>query len=394
MNISETVDKIVELRQQSGDSSEHVAAYLETTLRATGAHIEAQPITFSSQSQAYVTAIAFLLSMVFLISLLKNWRRAAIFSALAVPLILFLEFSLNIHVVSWSIQSASTNIIAHFPVQDAARKVVVGTHIDGARCQAVAPGPSQRFTETLRAFLFPTTVVITILGFWRIANFFGKFDSEDARTIMLVMGAVCMIFYGLLFGVEVLEAAGPASRDPGRNAGSVAALAALTSDLAEKYPRLQHTWVTVAFFGGSAEDPGSRELAKDMASEEKGGLPIYYIGLEDLGGGGSHGYVAPDNVALDALYADRELLRAVGATATAITGRPLDTAVGSIVSSRGFVEQDFPTATITTLPGESNNPGGIQKSRNIDRGQLLLSLQIIEGALQRLDGRTYPAPSE
>jgi len=377
MNISETVDTIIELRNQGAAPDEKVAEYLKATLWAADAHVQVQRIFYSPHSRSLVVAAAFVLCAVFLVSLLKRRHRAAFISALAIPLILFLEFSLDLHLVSWPIQKKSENIVAQFPVQDAARRVIVGTHYADSKTAA-----SDRLAETVSAFLLPITLVITLLGLWQVAMYFGKFDFEDAHTIALIMGSVCAIYYALAFGV-FSNGAAPLRKatDPEHNAGSIAALAALAEDLSQKYPRLQNTWVTVAFFGrGGPEGLGAVSFAGKLARERDRALATYFIGCEHLGRGGSHGYVLPDMAAMAPLYADRELLRTLNRAAVITTGRQLGITRGTMTNSKGFVEYGFPTVSITTTPPEGN-PG----SRRIDRGQLLLSLQLLETCLSEFE---------
>jgi hypothetical protein len=301
----------------------------------------------------------------------------AFVSALAIPLILFLELSAGLHVVTWITGARSDNISIHFPVQHPARTVVVGAHY--AEPARSAP---DRFAATTSAFLFPMTLVMMALGLWRAAIYWGRFDFEDARTIALVMGLVCAIYYALAFGVCIRQdLSSEKDRDPMANAGSLATLVALAEDLSQKYPRLENTSVTVAFFGrGRMGEGGAHEFARRAG----GGALSYFIGCEKAGSGGAHAYIVGDDIPSGPR--DRDLIRAFNRAAVRVTGRQLEIARGETTNSRGFVEEGYEAIALTTLApaGESARDEGATRGE-IDRGQLLLTLQILEAGLSELD---------
>lgn len=382
MNLSEIVDRIIELRQ-GPSPDERVAEYIESTLRASGAQVQTQAFAFSERTLVLVGAAVFLLSALFLLSVLKRWRRTAFLSALAIPLILLLEFSLDFHVVSWPVQKTAKNIVVNFPVQDAARTVIVGTHMRGADNGGAATPPEQ-FREMVSAFLLPVTLVMTLLGLWQLAMYFGKIDFEDAHTIILVMGTLCVVYYALWFGMLLDRAGSPVAKsDPSDNAGSIAVLTGLAQELSKKYPRLENTWVTVAFFGGSRQEGyGARSLAKKLSRKKGQRRPTYFVGCDRMGRGGPHGYVIPGNEPPRELYADRELIRILDRAAVAVTGRQPQTQLSTVTDAKEFAAYGYPAVAITTLPRPVDYTGGGPSGFNrIDRGQLLLSLQLVERTL-------------
>jgi len=387
MNISKIVDAIIDLRGQGAAPDAEVAEYIKTLLEAGGASVEAQSAMSSAMPAAI--AAAFLLSGVFLAGAIKRRHRVASVAALGVSLLLFFEFTLGWQVVSRPFQEKSENIVAHFPVQDAARRVIVG-----ASYAEIAGAESGRFAETVSTFLAPITLVMAVLGIWQLAVHFGKFDFEDAHTIMIIMGCVCVTYYALAFGTRSVDAmTARGERRPAHNAGSIATLAALAEDLSQKYPRLRNTSVSVVFFGGGQRGQGARSFAEGLARGRTGALPTYFIGCEQIGLGGPHAYVVPEDVAPNPLGADRELIRILNRAAAAATGRPLEMISGVASNAGAFAERGFPAALLTTLSrdgrngyNEENNP------REIDRGQLLLSLQLLEAGLSEFDRPQFSLP--
>jgi hypothetical protein len=386
MNLSKTVDTISELRSSGGASDELVAEHLRSILEASGAHVHSQTIYGHSQTALFVVALA--LSIVFLAALLKGRRRIAFVSALAIPLFLCLELSTGFGPVSRLAGGTSENIFATFPVQDAAREVIVGTSY--ARSAENSP---DRFAETVAAFLFPVTLVMTILGLWRFAAFFGKFDSEDARTIALIMGATCAAYYALALGMSANGAlSAKKAVDPAHNAGSVAVLAALAEDLSEKYPRLETTSVTIAFFGhGRAGATGSENFAEKLARETDRALPVYFVGLDGAGNGGNHAYTPGEGSG--SFRGGSDLNEIFGRAAADTLGRPLEIVRDGRASSEVFAERGYPAIVLSTLPPDYYEGGeGGGNSGDLDRGQLLLTLQLIEAGLAGLDKRALDLP--
>jgi hypothetical protein len=381
MNFSKTVDSIVELRSQGAGTDERVAEYLKSTLEA--ANVQFQTEVVSSYSRALLLAIVLTLSIVFLVGVLRRHHRMASISALAIPLILFLELSAGLHVLTWTTFGRSENIVVHYPVQHAVRRVVVGTHY-------VEPNTAEpdRFAATVSAFLLPMTLVFVVLGFWRTAIYFGKFDFEDAHTIAVVMGSVCTIYYATAFGTCIQESlTHRENRDPAANAGSLAVVAALAEDLSEKYPRLENTWVTIAFFGhGGMDDGGAEELARKIAQEKGHVLPTYFIGCEQAGRGEVQGYILDDSFVSKSAQSDRNLIRAVNRAADRTTGHPLEIIRERTINSRGFLERGFPSIILTTSrPAGKRSSNRIPESGEIHRGQLTLTLQLLEASLSELD---------
>ena len=167
--------------------------------------------------------------------------------------------------------------------------------------------------------------------------------------------------------------------DPTYNAGSIAVLAALAEDLSERYPRLESTSVTIAFFGrGRMGDGGVDDFAGRLKKKRNPSVPAYFIGLERVGRGGAHGYVLGDGIVLEAPYAERELMRAMGDAATRTTDRSLEIIREDTTNAEGFAERGYPTIDVTT----ALKAGG---RGEIDRGQLLVTLQLLERTLSELD---------
>lgn len=388
MNLSTTVDKIVELRSQGTAADERVAEYLKSTLEAANIQVQAQTVSY--QSRALLLAVVFALSAVFLIGVIKRRHFMAAASALAIPLILFLELSVGLHVITWTTFGRSENIVANFPVQDAMQRVVVGARY----VEADTTAPS-RFSTTVRAFLVPMTLVFLVLGLWRAAIYLGTFDFEDAHTIALVMGMVCAIYYAIALGTCIAEGSmQKKNRDPVSNAGSVAVVAALADDLSHRYPLLENTWVTVAFFGkGGMDGSGAEEFARKLAGEKGNALPTYFLGCEQAGRGGAQGYVVSNDAATKALLADRNLLRVLNHASVRTTGAPLEIVRGETTDTIGFLEGGDPAIVLTTRRSSTEqSPGEIAKTGEIHRGQLMLTLQLIEESLSELDRPTLVGP--
>ncbi|GAB4355279.1 MAG: hypothetical protein Kow0099_39250 [Candidatus Abyssubacteria bacterium] len=373
MNLSEIVDQIITLRER-GATDGQMAEYLASTLRDAGAEVQIHAFAFSTHAHAAVGIVVLLLAAVFVAGAVKRRHRVACVAALAIPLILLFEMRLGLHAISWPITKTAKNVIVQFPVQNPARTVVVGTHYVQAQL------PPGEFMQAISDFLLPMAVIMAVMGVWQLMNCFGKLEPEDARTVMTVMGAVCAAFFGLWFASGFMKGV---ARAPRYNSGSIAALVGLARDMTKRYPSLQNTAVTVAFFGEvGANASGARAFAKMLERHEETGItPVYFIGLKELGRGGPHAFVIPYDESPGLSYADRDLMRVLNRAAFSITGARLESVSSTIADSKGFVEYGFPSVTIATAPST-------QTTDEIDRAQLLLSLQLLERALMEFERTT------
>jgi hypothetical protein len=388
MNLSETVDKILELHRYAVGVEKSVADYLESTFRAVDMNVAAQQFTYSLHTRTWVGGAVFVLSIILLACIVRRWHRAACIAACAIPLILSLEILFDVPIVSFPTLKKSENIIADFPVQDAARRVIIGTSITLAtppqRPNEQAPS---RLEDTVAAFILPMALVVFIIGIWQLFIYFHRFEFEDAHTIMMIMGFVCVVYAGLLFGVFTRTTEhGTVFATRRQNAGSIAVLAALAEDLNQKHPRLETTWVTLAFLGSGPDSRGARALAKQVTDKRKRTLPTYFVGCERLGRGGSYGFVIPAEINDNPLMAERDLIRALNRAALAITGRQLEIVPDLVTNSQGFADYGVPSLAITTRQRDQNEGAVPQADSDaIDRGQLLISLQLLEAALMQFE---------
>ncbi len=350
-------------------------------MMSAGARVQVESFRYVTATSAFAAGAAFLLSALFLVSLSRRWRRAAFSLGLAIPFILLLELVLGFHVVSWPGFKNGEHVIALFPVQNAAREIIVGTHYS---LEKETRAPEDQFDAIISAFLLPMSLAMTALGLWQLVMYLAKFESEDARTIMFIMGAVCMIYYALWFGKSLEGVMKPAARvDSTENVGSVAALMAVARDLSNRNPRLQNTSVTIAFFGGSrAQASGARAFARKLSNKRQRGLPTSFVGFEQIGRSRRYCYLMPDNVRMNALYVDRQLIRTLNRAAAAVTDRELEPMPSGVTDSVGFATYGFPATTIAALPRE--NTSELEKE---DNGALLVGVELIEQALLEFDSR-------
>ncbi|MBI5118216.1 hypothetical protein HZA56_17200 [Candidatus Poribacteria bacterium] len=395
MNPGELFEKIISLRSGAAPDKD-VAEYVASTLMSAGARVQVQPFRYSVHTDVFVGAAALLLSALFLFSLLRRWRRAAFSLGLAIPLILLFELALDIHMVSRPGVKKAENVVAQFPVQNPARRVIVGTHYS---IESGLPEHRGRFEATVSAFLLPMSLAMAALGLLQLIMYLGSFESEDARTVMFVMGAVCMLYYALWFGKSLEADMRPRSRTGAQtgvseNAGSIAALGMVARDLSIQDPRLQSTWVTIAFFGGSkTEGTGARTFARKLpgkrsggiSSEQERGLPTYFIGFDEIGRSARFSCVVPDNVSMNSLYVDRELIRILNRAAIATTGRQIETVTAAVTDSRGFVERGFPSVTVTAL-----EEGNASQTGQADEKYLPAGVAMLEKTLLAFDSLQMP----
>ncbi len=389
MNLSDTVDSIVKARLEGSQPSERVAEFLRASVASSRAMIETERSASVAQADLLVALVTLLFAALFVFSVWKRRHRTAGLAALIVSVTLFLETSLGAHVLSWPVQNNCESLFVQFPVQHASQMLIVGTHYDAWTADNDADG---RFGQAVEAFVGPMTVALLIMGLWQFCLHFGYLKFEDAHTIMFTMGMGCLLLYGAWTFFCWQRLSRQTVSDPYHNAGSIAVLTGLVEDLSRRYRNVQNTSVTVAFFGGGSDAAAARAYARRLAREDKRAVPVYFLACEHIGRGGDHALLIPFESA-DPLFRDRALVRILDRVAGSVTRKQLGMLTANPSNARGFVEQGFPTATLTTLPKETSKTPEDKESEQIARGGLLVSLKLLEQFVFEFDRASAPRVS-
>jgi len=383
------VEDILKLREQFSDR--HVADYLYSIFQTAGFHVQRETFFYSRNSAALAGGAAFILAAIFLFGVFRRKQLVIIGAAFAVPCILFFEFSLGIPLVSWPLLKKGENIIVQFPVQNPSGKVALGAPYEQYQEEEQALSPAETAAS---AFLLPAALAFLSMGLWQLAIHFGKFDSEDARTILLVMGGACLAYFAWYSFVVWDE--GDAKREASsssQDVGSMAMLSQLALNLRNEDLGLENTWVSVVFFGGD-DGQGAKTFAKKLSRSPEHSIETIFIGCRRIGRGERLAFLFPLEERSKNPLSERRLLRILSSDAAAAGERTPEILPVEPDQFRGFAGKEFPYVIFTSLPPE----GGAADESDIQPNQLEPALHVLEKMLVQLDAEHLnehsPPPTE
>lgn len=377
LNLVEILHTVLELRRQS-NAADQVENYLLSLFRGSGLAVQQRSFFYSMSGFVPAGVAAFLLAAVFVMGVTRRRHRLAAAVSVLIPFIILCEVSLRVPVVSWPFLKRGRNVVVQFPVQNASQRVALYTQYGAREDKPTAQSPVE---QTVSAFLLPASLVLLAMGVWQLLLYFGKFESEDARTVMVAMGAICVVYFALWTVVSWKEASRRREPEsPTYNAGSIAVLAGIASDMGQRNPRLENTWVTVAFLGGDSGQ-GARAFARKLSRNRKESVEAILIGCHDIGRDGDVSLVTP----LDERdsFSEQRLVQLFSAVATE-AGRlspevfPSDAPPLGVSAAEGFPSVELASSVQSGLSTS-------QQSNGINETELAPVAHMIESVLVKMD---------
>jgi hypothetical protein len=207
---------------------------------------------------------------------------------------------------------------------------------------------------------------------------------------MLVIGGFCIAYFAIWSAVSWSGlSATKEEGKPSNNAGSLALLSALALDMGQRNPRLENTWVTIAFFGGNSGQ-GADGFIDKIASSKENSVETHLIQCREVGRREHVALLVPWDAEED-LLSERRLVKAFSAAAATGAGhQPPEMVLMDAPPSEELGEKGFPSLILTsTEPGALPNPGGTDGN---DRTRLLPILYMIKAALSELDSEQVNRP--
>jgi hypothetical protein len=390
MDTNSILNEILKLRQHSPDK---VGEYLFSTFSNAGLNVQKQVFFFSTKTDVLVGFIMFLLCALLLAAALKRKSLLVIGAAFAIPLILFLEFSLDIPVVSWPVLKKSENVVVQFPVQNATEKVIIGTPYADIRERKQEP---TRFEATISAFLLPIALAISALGLWQLVVHFGKVNSEDIRTIIVVTALISTVYFGIWTGTAIRKSGAANIQDPGYNGDSVAMLTTLA--MQRKDERLENTWATVAFFGGPGGQ-GLERFERQLSQGRGNRIQTVLIECREIGREGDLAFVVPLEESEDSVVTLPWLVNLLTSSTLAVSGRSPKVFLEEPSEDEGIAKRRFSSIMLTSVSaGEESADSDRAGTYEVEYEQVEQVQQVLENMLLQVDAeqirRRLPAPPE
>lgn len=353
MDMYTILEKMAVPRPNHSGAVDKTAAFIKELLSSWDISFSAQEFVLRPHQQLLVGYACFALSLLVLYFVIKRKPLWVLVAALAIPVILILEFEFFIPLVSRLVSKTGQNIIVSFPAADAARELIFAAHYDSK---------TDFFDHIERAKVYrfiPLAGVLTMLmSLWVLLR--NKFASLRKRALSIAtvgLAALLSAYWGLValgFGGYIfLSGQSCGAVDDG---GSVVTLLSLAKDIKEGKIKTGNSSVTIVFFCGEEVGlQGSYSYVKERMRNGTlaPGAPVSLVNLELVGQNGNMLYWKKNGIFLSFLETDRGLRERLDAAWKAVSGRSMDDGGAITDDALNFLRAGVPAITVghTGIPG-------------------------------------------
>ena len=345
MDMYAVLEKIAVPRPNHSEAVDGTAVFIRDLLSSWDIPFTVQEFVLRPYQQLLVGYACFLLSLLILFFVIKRKPLPIIISAVAIPVLLFMEFEFFIPLVSPLITKTGQNIIVSFPAADAARELIFAAHYDSK---------TDFFDHIERAKVYrfiPLAGILVLMSPW---CFWNKILASETGAFNRHVAWPCSFrFTGASWrtGRYIFLSGDCGAVD---NRGSVVPLP--SRDIREGKVRIGNSTVTIVFFGGEEVGPqGSYHFVRKHFAEDSGkrAVPASLVNLELVGQNGNMLYWKKNGIFLSFLETDAGLRERLDAAWKSVSGGVMD-AGGSITDDAlHFLRAGIPAITVghTGLPG-------------------------------------------
>jgi hypothetical protein len=326
-------------RPSGSPGEQQTLAALRDWLTQHGIAYRASPFRLYPYSNE-LTGLWLLLSSVLLtLTILLRWPWPMLVLVGVAMALVILNVVLGWPLVIWPIARTGQNILVNVTAAHPERELVIATHYDSK---------TELFDHTLMGTLFGRlplciglAVVVLLLGGldralfptgspWSIAV-----QIASLALVLPVQYVVGAVGINLLPGRLIAQSSGAVD-----NGAACAILLALAEQLATSDGGLQHTNLTLAFFGGEEVGmQGSRAYVRSRAWP----LPTAVINMELLGQNGPYVFWQSEGNVLTSAPTDRTLSTQVASIVQEQTGQPAQFVGGINSDGYSFIQAGLPT---------------------------------------------------
>lgn len=370
MTSDQILDLVLVPRPNGSEALERVAAGLAALLERQDGAVELQAFTATPYGFRLCWSAALALMLGYLALIANGRHRAALTLALAVPILLLLEFELLYSPLSGLLPALQHNVVATWPGAEGGPLLVFSAHYD-----TTTHFGDHRWWGPWGWGLGPAVAAALALagvGAWR-----GRLPR---RVALPVAGLALLPFAAMAW----FQAAGPllGAPSPGAldNGGSVTALVRLAERLAARPPDAA---TSVALVFVAAEEERALGSAAYAATLDPG-RDLAVVNLESVGAPGSLAYVPEDGFELRRWRSPPALVAWLGEVAEQVTGaplRPLPLPLGTLTDGRSFLARGIPAVTLRATV-EGSFPRHLHSARD---SRERLSVDAIERSVDLLE---------
>ncbi len=378
MDLIEIMSHLSIPRPNHSPALEETATYIKTTLTDWGVPFVVQEFPLRPYMQLILGIAVLALAVLLLVFVIKKMPVAALVVALAIPLLLLIEFELFVPVVTGIVKKTGENIVVTYTVPNPARELIFAAHYDSK---------TDFWDHIQRAKIYRFIPVAFILGLaLAILIFFTRHHASGA-IIASILAGLLVVYWGLVFlgfGGYIFIPADRQSFGAVDNGTSVAALMVLAKDIHDGKVSLGNSNVTIIFTAGEEVTlQGAHWYVKErFGPDAQPTLPTSLVNLELFGQNGPMVYWKKDGVFLKYYDADPELIGRLGAAWTRVSGTAIEPHEKITDDAQRFMSAGIPAITIGNAGTPGLGEGGFHSTDDnlarVNMGNLVLMINALE----------------
>jgi hypothetical protein len=392
MDLAEILAHLSIPRPNHSQALGETAAYIKTLLAGWGVPFVVQEFTLRPYMQLLLGATILLLAILLFVFVLKKKPLAALIMALAIPVVLILEFELFIPVVTALVTKGGENIILNFSVPNPARELVFAAHYDSK---------TDFWDHIQRSKIYAFIPLAVIIGLAvAIFVFFTRrytvLRKKAVTAVTLVLAGAVIAYWGLVFlgfGGYIFIPADRQSFGSVDDGGSVAALLALSKDIHDGKVNTGNSNITIVFTSGEevSLQGAHAYILERFGKGQKPAVPVSMVNLELAGQNGTMVYWKKDGQFLKFYDADPGLAERLGAVWKEVAGTAMESRPALTDDAQRFMTAGIPAITVgnSGLPGLGE--GWFHSTRDdpgrINPGNLKLVISTLEKYIEGYNSR-------
>ncbi len=354
MDLAEILAHLSIPRPNHSQALADTAAYIKTLLTGWGVPFVVQEFTLRPYMQLLLGASMLILAILLFVFVLKRKPLAALIVALAIPLVLILEFELFIPVITALVTKGGENIIVNFTAANPVREIVFAAHYDSKT-------DFWDHIQRSKVYAFIPLAVVTGLAVAIFAFFVKRYAvlrKKAITVVTLVLSGAVIAYWGLVFlgfGGYIFIPPDRQSLGSVDDGSSVAALLVLSKDIHDGKVDTGNSNITILLTSGEEVSlQGSHAyLLERFGKGNKPTVPISMVNLELAGQNGPMVYWKKDGQFLKFYDADAGLAERLGAAWKEVSGTDMESRPAITDDAQRFLSMGIPAITV----GNSGLPG-------------------------------------
>jgi hypothetical protein len=356
-------------RPNHSPSLDATAAYIQSLLTQWGVPFVVQDFPLRPYMQLILGGAVLVLSVLFFILVMKRRPIAALIVALAIPILLVVEFELFIPIVTQLVTRTGHNIVISYTVPNPARELIFAAHYDSKTdfWDHIQRARIYRFIPAA----FVLAIILAVFTFF--TRHYAALKKKAVTTVVLVFAGLLVVYWGLVFmgfGGFIFIPQDRWSSGSVDDGGSVAALLMLAKDIHDGKVDIGDSNVTILLTSG--EEVTLQGAHWYIRNRYPGGivpsLPTSLVNLELVGQNGPMVYWQKDGIFLKYYPNNPEITGRISDAWKKVSGVPAEPREKITDDAQRFMAFGIDTVTVGNAGIPGLGEGGFHSTGdNIDR---------------------------